>query len=160
MIEIDFQRYNAADELHLMAAAMVSGWSKGMTAMQPIEPGDISGYPCSILAFSEDASLLGHVAVVTYEEGSALVGGLVVNPVCRGRGVGQQLVRQIIHEAGKEFPDMRECKALANYSSLKLFQQAGGLFVGFREPTRRGGNWIVSLTSAVRSSRETPAASK
>lgn len=150
-MNINFEEFDNSQPHHQGASALVSEWSKNAAAMLTLKPEDLDTYPYSVLAFNPQAVPLGHIAVVKYEAGEATVGRFVVNPDYRGQGVGRAIIQYFVGSVAQALPGMQSCLVYTSYKSLEIFEQAGGVFVGYREPLLRGrANHITNLMPAIK----------
>jgi N-acetylglutamate synthase-like GNAT family acetyltransferase len=143
-----YEKFQAGEEKHQAAGVLIEEWTRS-APMLPVRQDDLRKYPHSLLAYSVDETLLGHIAITSCEGGLAIVGGLIVNPNVRGHHIGLTLTKYFLSTVKAEIPETREFKAFANLKGSSLFYKAGGTTIGIREPLASNGcNWLVSLTKA------------
>lgn len=103
-------------------------WSVASGEMIPLDPRKIVHHRLGVLGFL-DGELAGYAAVTeVYSPSVVEVGGLVVNPDMRRRGVGSALIRRVINQA-REWLAPDQVFAFANEKSKPLFEQLGGVLV-------------------------------
>jgi predicted GNAT family N-acyltransferase len=133
----------------------VSEWASASGTMAPWQATEILETPYGLFAISEEKQLLGHIALTEYDPmGTSRVGALVKNPEARGLRVGPALIEKLLDSVAVEFPDLRSCEAYTHYRGEKLFRDAGGIFVDYRNPTvNTGCNYIVDLSRTIKNRR-------
>ena len=150
-MKINIEVYDHGIPMHQQAAEQASQWSEQSETVLTFKPEDLAEYPYSVLGFNELSVPLGHIAVVRYEDHVATIGRFLVNPDYRHLGVGSALVQHMVGSLGDVFPDMEKCLVYSTYKSTRIFESAGGVFAGFRNPILQGrANWITDLMPAIK----------
>lgn len=152
-MNITFETFNPEDPGHVIAAHCLGDWSRTSKSMLTLDYEQMQSSAYSLLAFNGHSTVVpaGHIAVKTYEDGHAMVGGYVVNPYARGQGVGGALLGQLVETAGDVLPDMQTCIAYVNQFAISQFVKVGGVVLGGRDheaPT--GCNTVIDLMPAIK----------
>lgn len=106
----------------------LADWSVESGEMIPLTYSRILRHRIGLLGFL-DGNLAGYAAVTEVYSPSVIeVGGLVVNPDMRRRGIGTAMITQIMAEA-REWLGPDQVFAFANNKSKPLFEAMGGVLV-------------------------------
>lgn len=126
MEEIHYEIFNTANTTHKAAADVLQTWTAS-EHMIPLSFQKISSHLLGVLAFTgKDNELLGYRAVTeSYDNGNWLeIGGIVIDPTKRGRGLGQ-IVANTQFQLAKETYPSSNFVIFANPTSIRISQNQG-----------------------------------
>lgn len=129
MSRVTFRDMTAADldaVMRVEAAAFSHPWSRQLFA------DSIGSYDCQLLLL--DGVQVGHGVVQSILDEAHLL-NLTIDPACQGRGLGRQLLEQLMRRAAER--GARECFLELRASNLPAYRLYEGF--GFNEIGRRRG---------------------
>ena len=126
MEEIHYEIFDKTNDDHKAAAEILEAWtaSEHMIALSSQK---LSSHLLGVLAFTgNDNKLLGYRAVTeSYEDGNWLeIGGIVIDPAKRGRGLGQIVANTQFQTARESYPTSNFV-IFANPTSIRISQNQG-----------------------------------
>ncbi len=140
-IQLEFEVYEAGNSDHEAAAQLAQAWQAAEhPRMLPLGPEEMSAHPMGLVAFlregedpEDERVFAGYNAVVhKYEDGTLEVGGLIVNPELRKRGIALAIKEEIVRRLNEVYPD-EKIITFVNENSHAVNKRVGFEEVGFEE---------------------------
>ena len=134
------EKFDKENYLHVTDAKEIAKWTKSETGlMLPIPPQDICEHPYGVLAtgfIGPTIKVAGYIAIkeVSSDGKIGQIGTFVVNPECRGQGLGKRMLHFILNYHQKTLPDIEQLYSYVNHESLPIYLTAGGIISALREP--------------------------
>ena len=149
------EKFDVEKHLHIADAINIARWSEDEAeSMLPIAPEDILEHPYGVLAtgfIGPTIKTAGYIAVKELNPDGKVgqIGAFVVNPKCRGQGLGLRLLDYALKWHRETLPDMEQLYAYSNQESLPLFMAKGGVAKLREPPYKTNCVYEVDLSQAI-----------
>lgn len=150
------EKFYKENYLHASDAINIAKWTEAETeSMLPITAQDICEHPYGVLAtgfIGPSIKAAGYIAIkeVSSDGKIGQIGSFVVNPECRGQGLGLRLLDFALKWHKDTLPEVEQLFAYSNHESLPLFIAKGGFVSAMREPPYKTSCiYEVDLTPAL-----------
>lgn len=150
------EKFDKENYLHMADAINIAKWTEAETgSMLPITALDICENPYGVLAagfIGPTIKVAGYIAIkeVSSDGKIGQIGMFVVNPECRGQGLGLRLLDYALKWHKDTLPEMEQLFAYSNHESLPLFIAKGGVAKLREPPYKTSCIYEVNLSQAIK----------
>lgn len=133
-------------------------WSAGKLGNYPAQPaavlrfyGEPANRFCGLFAAYDANGLCGHFTLRYTDETQAALrlGFIIINPACRGKGYGKEMLRLALPYAKQHFPGLPVTLGVfaANIPAIRCYQAMGFQYTGEEEtlPLPNGQAWVYRI---------------
>lgn len=150
------EKFDIEKHLHVADAINVARWTEVETeSMLPVTPQNICEHPYGVLAtgfIGPTIKTAGYIAVKELSPDCKVgqIGAFVVNPECRGQGLGARLLDFVLKWHKETLPEMEQLFAYSNHESLPLFIAKAGVAKLREPPYKTNCIYEVDLSPALK----------